>query len=194
MHARRDRAARLPARVRRAGGRADPPQRRSVPARSCQSQRPAGRRRRRPTSCTPTRGRRWARRRRRRERMEVFGHYQVNDGLMAAAGAGCDLHALPAGLSRARGRGRRDRRAAQSRVIRQGHNRHARRPRPARLPARACGVRLMTTKVQRQQTIARLDRQAPGHQPTAAARAAGRRGHLARRRRRCRATSRTSAR
>ena len=57
----------------------------------------------------------------------------------------------------------------RSLVIRQGHNRmHSARG----LLAFLMGVRPMTTKVQRQQAIAKLIGQAPGHQPAAAARPA----------------------
>ena len=44
----------------------------------------------------------------RQKRQELFKPFQVNEGIMAQAAGGCDFYALPAGLSRRRGKCRSD--------------------------------------------------------------------------------------
>ena len=65
-----------------------------------------------PTPCTPTRGCRWARRTRRRPGAGVRGLH-VDDDADGGGRARRRVHALPAGLPRPRGDGRRDRRPAE---------------------------------------------------------------------------------
>ena len=129
------------------------------------------------TRCTPTRGCRWGRRTRRRRGRRRSRRFTVDETLMAHAAPGAVfMHCLPAyrGLEVDR---RRDRRPAERRVP-AGPQPAARGPWRAGVPDRVCdGDGTTMSKVQRQQTIARLIGQHAGDQPAAARRAARRRGH-----------------